>query len=356
MTAKDPFVTFNPKVELVRSNSNCNFEDVTINMVRMVGDNPELKKYLEADEDERNSLLTRNGKILQHLLVLNVPACDSLNPNNNNYRHAEIQEGTHFNCISKKGYQFITMYGQEIDETSSYSKKLKDRFERTMVPKYVPEPSEEEYSSSVFKSLTENMLLKLNTDKKKFFSFKITFEKDFELPDPQSWLMIFQCHQAGGDAPPLGMRVKPSANPMGDIYLEFSIRQSRDEVENSSKNIELVGKVINSSTGEREGLLVKRGVEYQFKFELKPSTVEKDGELQKPSPLKIWVNEAGKGDELIYNKKVHWGYPMFFKKGNLNEDSDRMSIKVGLYRRRHPRTHAVRIGVAKYGPTFESVV
>lgn len=362
--ANEPSITFD--VAKVNLNGNCEYTEIIESRhVRSVRP----KDYPFIDVDEYNA-----KKVAQHSWVIDTEKFKKCNLMVDNlYKEPEIQQGTLFRTTWRKKALNIQVFAQDVPPPSVNPQgKFKDRFEYQVVPKVIGLPGDTILNSTNIRNAD---LLRCNGETR-FFSFQIMFDSAYELPDvygppnadgteKSRFAMHFQCHQKGGEQPPFSMRIKSSkytGGPLDPIFAEFNILEGRkDEDDTSAVTTELFGDIINKVTGERRGLPLQRNVWYQFIFELTPRTRLLNGVVQKPAPLKIWLNK-----ELIYNNKVFWGYPLLTKdikdpdtKRIIGQeeliDTNQISIKIGTYRGRHNRTQNIYLKNAYFGDTLKAV-
>lgn len=359
-----PFLIFNPADELLQGK--CETKFVTPDMVQVVDGRNADPGYLDSKDEYDQSIVPKGDKNPQHSMVIVMPACSLVQAPNDLIRFAQIQEGTDFKCVVKKKKMTVTLLPQSVPPPIIKPQgAFKDRFERVVVPK---DEYEKDDPNTIFKSVKEVDLIRVNNNVTRFFSFKVTFDKECEAPDEDSYCIFCQIHQGGGGPPPLSFRLKQGgpglgSQLMGQIQLyaadQLSYTELIGKLERQYKRPD-GGKVI-----ERTGFALTRGVEYQFKIEFNAMNATIKGVKQKAPPLRIWMNDGGE-DKLIYEENVFWGYTINYPTVSENHpnyqkllekalSNTRLNIKVGIYRRRHGRLQSVTLGIAKYGPTLKSV-
>lgn len=290
----------------------------------------------------------------QHSWMIDLINC-RLNTNNKGIIPA-IQYGTKFKAavmndpmISNSSHLRIKMFAQKTVPTTDPSGlgRQKDRFEFQIVPKY---PTSIDKKREGYPNFREDQLLHLNGEVR-YFAFSIRFDEKYQVPDLDSWVMHYQVHQAGGSSPPMAMRIKPNVDINGPIMMQINLADQthKDARENDPDARVITNELFGTleEDGSKTGLPLVRGKWYNFVFQLQPHSVHSDvnGKVTNTeSRLNIWLNK-----KMIFSEDRYWGYDP------VSVDKDRMSIKIGTYRRRHESNQIVDFKDVKYGNTLEDV-
>jgi hypothetical protein len=153
---------------------------------------------------------------------------------------------------------------------------------------------------------------------------------------PRNWLLHMQVWQCCGHRPPpLAMYIIPNPDANAPVQYKVTIRDDRYK-----------GKK-NPEPGETSFLSGKltRGVWHTFVFKLKPSYLGQEGQGE----VTMWQDGEQK---LSYVGK--WGYKPETL-GGASRTTDRLDIKLGIYRRRQATRQIIYLDNIRYGNSKEAV-